>query len=273
MVTDIKQIKDLEKQLIKKFGEDYFPISQEKVRKGITFRSTGCLSLDRVLGKGLPEGRLVEFYGDPSSFKSTLALQCIKAYQQQGLICALIDAECAFDPAYAKALGVDPERLMILTNLRSAEEYIEGLLMIVEEPYVNLVILDSVSSLVPKRIIEGEVGDVTMAVMARYWSTHMPQIITSLSKNNNTLLLINQQRTNLGKYGTPSDPTGGNALKFYKSVSMYVKREAPVKENGKEVGVSVKLTVKKTKVGGHSRPCAWIRRHGPRHRRLDYLGI
>lgn len=246
---NLQELKSLEKQLIKLYGESYYPVTQVKVREPLDFVSTDCFSLDAVLGKGLVKGRIVEISGAESSYKSTLSYHCIAAYQRKGLVCALIDTENAFNPAYARAIGVDPDKLMVLSQCLNAEDYLEALRLLSKSPAVDLIVFDSATSLTPKRISDGEVGDATMALLARLWSTHLPEIVPHLSRNKSTLLIINQLRNTLSMYGPGKSTTGGNALKYYTSVKIETSKKEVIKEKGVEVGVKIQIKNTKTKVG------------------------
>lgn len=249
IITTSKELKTLENQLVKIYGESYYPISIPKEREPLEFVSTDCFSLDAVLGEGIVRGRIIEINGPESSYKSTLGYHCIAAYQRKGLICALIDTENAFNPEYATALGVDVSKLMILQQCLHAEDYLEALRLLAKSPVVDLIVFDSVTSITPKRIAEGDVGDATMALMARLWSTHLPEIVPYLGKNKSTLLVINQLRNTLAMYGPSKSSTGGNALKYYNSVKVEVSKKEVLKEKGKEIGVKVQVKNVKTKVG------------------------
>lgn len=249
LLTNSKELKTLENQLVKIYGESYYPISIPKKREPLEFVSTDCFSLDAVLGSGIVKGRILEINGPESSYKSTIGYHCIAAYQRKGLICALIDTENAFNPEYATALGVDVDKLMLLQQCMHAEDYLEALRLLAKSPVVDLIVFDSVTSITPKRIAEGDVGDATMALMARLWSTHLPEIVPYLGKNKSTLLVINQLRNTLAMYGPSKSSTGGNALKYYNSVKVEVSKKDVIKEKGKEIGVKVQLKNVKTKVG------------------------
>lgn len=248
-ITSLKELKALDAQFLKRFPDHYFPITQKKERELIEFISTDCFSLDSVFGAGLPVGRCIELSGENNCFKSSIGYHCIAAFQKKNKICALIDTENSFSKEYAASLGIDSDKLMILSGCFAMEDYLEGLRMLVKSPVVDLILFDSVSAMTPKRIIEGDVGDATMALQARLWSTHLPEIVPHLKANKITLVLINQLRNTLALYGNPSDSTGGKALKYYNSVRVQVSKKEVLKEKGKEVGVKVQLKNVKTKVG------------------------
>jgi recombination protein RecA len=248
-ITSLKELKALDALFLKRFPDHYYPITQKKPREKIEFISTDCFSLDKVFGAGIPIGRCIELAGENNCFKSSIGYHCIASYQRKNKVCALIDTENSYSRDYAESLGIDSDKLMILSGCFLMEDYLEGLRMLVKSPAVDLILLDSVSAMTPKRIAEGDVGDATMALQARLWSTHLPEIVPYLKANKITLLLINQLRNTLALYGNPSESTGGKALKYYTSVRVQVSKKEVIKEKGKEIGVKVQLKNVKTKVG------------------------
>jgi len=212
--------------------------------------STGSLGLDLALGiNGIPQGRVIEIYGPESSGKTTLALQITAECQKEGGVCAFIDAEHALDVIYAKNLGVDIENLLV-----SQPDYGEQALDIVEtiarSGAVDLIVIDSVAALTPKSEIEGEMSDQNVGVQARLMSKALRKLTSVLSKMNCTVIFINQIRMKIGMmgYGSPETTTGGNALKFYASVRIDVRRIASLKQGESQIGNRVKAKVIKNKV-------------------------
>lgn len=248
-ITNLKELKALESQLIKLYGEDYYPITQKRKKPPIEFISTGCYSLDKVMGGGIPRSYITEISGQEGSLKTTLLLQMIKSCQQQKLICAYIDVECSMNPEYAEAMGVNLDNLMYLSNQFCAEQYIEALRLITKDKLVDVTFLDSISAMMPKKVVEGDVGDATMGLMARFWSSHLPEIVPHLSKNKTSLVIINQLRDTLNMYGPKSTGTGGRALKYYKGLALEVKKKEVIKTKGIESAIKIEVKNAKTKVG------------------------
>jgi len=222
----------------------------DKVIEPIGSISTGSLGLDLALGiGGIPEGRVVEIYGPESSGKTTLTLHIIAESQRKGGVCAFIDAEHALDVGYAKNLGVDVENLLI-----SQPDYGEQALDIVEtiarSGAVDLIVIDSVAALTPKVEIEGEMGDQQVGTQARLMSKALRKLTGVLHKMNCTIIFINQIRMKIGTmgYGSPETTTGGNALKFYASVRIDIRKIATLKQGESQIGNRVKAKVIKNKV-------------------------
>lgn len=213
--------------------------------------STGSLSLDIALGVGgLPVGRICEIFGPESSGKTTVALQCIAQAQKKSpdAHCAIIDTENALDPSYAKKLGVDLERLHI-SQPASAEQALEILDTLVCSGGFEVVTLDSVAALVPQAELDGDMGDSHMGLHARLMSQALRKLTHSISKYKTCVIFINQIRQKIGvTFGNPETTTGGNALKFYASVRLDVRRIGSIKDQGKAIGNEVKITVVKNKV-------------------------
>lgn len=211
--------------------------------------STGSLSLDIALGiGGLPKGRIVEIYGPESSGKTTLALQVTAACQRQGGTAAFIDAEHALDPAYAKRLGVNTDDLLI-SQPDTGEQALEITDMLVRSGAVDVVIVDSVAALTPKAEIEGEMGDAQMGLHARLMSQAMRKLIAVIKRHNALVIFINQIRMKIGvMFGNPETTTGGNALKFYASVRLDIRRIGNVKEGDEVIGSETRVKVVKNKV-------------------------
>jgi recombination protein RecA len=238
------------KQIDKAFGKGALMRLGDKEIEPIQSISTGSLGLDLALGiGGVPQGRVIEIYGPESSGKTTLALQITAESQRQGGVCAFIDAEHALDVIYAKNLGVDVENLLV-----SQPDYGEQALDIVEtiarSGAVDLIVIDSVAALTPKSEIEGEMSDQNVGVQARLMSKALRKLTGVLSKMNCTVIFINQIRMKIGMmgYGSPETTTGGNALKFYASVRIDVRRIASLKQGESQIGNRVRAKVIKNKV-------------------------
>lgn len=211
--------------------------------------STGSLGLDIALGiGGLPKGRVIEIFGPESSGKTTLTLQVIAEAQKKGGTCAFVDAEHALDPVYAKKLGVNIDEL-ILSQPDTGEQALEIADTLVRSGAVDVVIIDSVAALVPKAEIEGEMGDSHMGLQARLMSQALRKLTGSMSKTNCMVVFINQIRMKIGvMFGSPETTTGGNALKFYASVRLDIRRTGSIKEKEDVIGSQTKVKVVKNKV-------------------------
>jgi len=253
MVVDEKKKKAIDltiKQLDKTFGKGALIRLGEKEIEPIASIGTGSIGLDIALGiGGVPEGRVVEIYGPESSGKTTLALQITAEAQKKGGICAFIDAEHALDIKYAKNLGVDTDNLLV-----SQPDYGEQALDIVESiarsGAVDLIVVDSVAALTPKSEIDGDMGDTHVGLQARLMSQALRKITGILHKMNTTVIFINQIRMKIGMmgYGSPETTTGGNALKFYASIRIDVRRIATLKQADASIGNRVRAKVVKNKV-------------------------
>jgi recombination protein RecA len=211
--------------------------------------STGSLGLDIALGiGGLPKGRIVEIYGPESSGKTTLALHCVAEAQKKGGTCAFIDAEHAMDPGYAKKLGVDVANLLI-SQPDAGEQALEIADTLVRSGAVDVLVIDSVAALVPKAELEGEMGDSLPGLQARLMSQALRKLTASISKSNTLVIFINQIRMKIGvMFGNPETTTGGNALKFYASVRLDIRRIGAIKERDEVVGNQTRVKVVKNKV-------------------------
>ncbi|WP_334094770.1 recombinase RecA, partial [Helicobacter typhlonius] len=231
MMIDEKKQKAIElalKQIDKAFGKGALVRLGDKQVEKIDFISTGSLGLDMALGiGGVPKGRIIEIYGPESSGKTTLSLQIVGECQRNGGICAFIDAEHALDVYYAKRLGVDTENLLV-SQPDTGEQALEILETLTRSGAVDLIVIDSVAALTPKAEIEGDMGDQHVGLQARLMSHALRKITGVLHKMNATLIFINQIRMKIGTmgYGSPETTTGGNALKFYASVRIDVRRIA-----------------------------------------------
>ena len=211
--------------------------------------STGSLSLDIALGiGGLPKSRIVEIYGPESSGKTTLALQVIAEAQKNGGVCAFIDAEHALDPSYAKKLGVDTKELLI-SQPDTGEQALEITDTLVRSGAVSVLVIDSVAALTPRAELEGEMGDHRMGLQARLMSQALRKLTGSISKSNTMVIFINQIRMKIGvMFGSPETTAGGNALKFYSSVRLDIRRIGAIKDGEEIVGNQTRVKVVKNKV-------------------------
>ncbi len=211
--------------------------------------STGSLSLDIALGiGGLPRGRVVEIYGPESSGKTTLALHCLAEAQKAGGICAFIDAEHALDPIYARKLGVNVDELLI-SQPDTGEQALEIADTLVRSGAIDVLVIDSVAALVPRAELEGEMGDQLPGLQARLMSQALRKLTASINKSNTMVIFINQIRMKIGvMYGSPETTTGGNALKFYASVRLDIRRIGMIKERDEVVGNQTRVKVVKNKL-------------------------
>jgi recombination protein RecA len=211
--------------------------------------STGSLGLDIALGiGGLPKGRIVEIYGPESSGKTTLALHVVAEAQKKGGSCAFIDAEHALDPGYAKKLGVDIENLLI-SQPDAGEQALEIADTLVRSGAIDVLVIDSVAALVPKAELEGEMGDSLPGLQARLMSQALRKLTASISKSNTLVIFINQIRMKIGvMFGSPETTTGGNALKFYASVRLDIRRIGALKDKDEVIGNHTRVKVVKNKV-------------------------
>jgi len=211
--------------------------------------STGSLGLDIALGiGGLPKGRIIEVYGPESSGKTTLTLHCIAEEQKKGGVCAFVDAEHALDPLYAKKLGIDLEELLI-SQPDTGEQALEIVDTLVRSGAVSMVVIDSVAALTPKSELEGDMGDSSVGVQARLMSQAMRKLTGSISRSKCMVVFINQIRMKIGvMFGSPETTSGGNALKFYSSVRLDIRRIGAIKDRDEVVGNATRVKVVKNKV-------------------------
>lgn len=237
-------------QIEKQFGKgSIMRMGAGDVAKDIQVVSTGSLSLDIALGVGgLPRGRVIEIYGPESSGKTTLTLQVIAEMQKLGGTAAFIDAEHALDPQYAQKLGVKVEDLLI-SQPDNGEQALEITDMLVRSGSVDVVVIDSVAALTPKAEIEGEMGDAQMGLHARLMSQALRKLTANINRSNTMVIFINQIRMKIGvMFGNPETTTGGNALKFYASVRMDIRRIGAIKKGDEVVGNETRVKVVKNKV-------------------------
>ncbi len=233
----------------KDFGKGSVMMMSDKGVTEIEVISTGSIGLDMALGiGGLPKGRVVEIYGPESSGKTTLAIHVIAEAQKKGGMCAFIDAEHAFDSNYAQKLGVDIDNLLI-SQPDYGEQALEIADRLILSGALDVVVIDSVAALVPKSELEGEMGDSKMGLQARLMSQALRKLTATISKTNSCCIFINQLREKIGiMFGNPETTTGGNALKFYSSVRLDIRRMAQIKDGDESIGNHVKVKVVKNKV-------------------------
>jgi len=237
-------------QIEKQFGKgSVMRLGDHDVARDIQAVSTGSLGLDIALGiGGLPRGRVVEIYGPESSGKTTLTLQVIAEMQKLGGTAAFIDAEHALDPSYAQKLGVDVDNLLV-SQPDTGEQALEIADMLVRSGSVDVVVIDSVAALTPKAEIEGEMGDSHMGLQARLMSQALRKLTANIKRTNTLVIFINQIRMKIGvMFGSPETTTGGNALKFYASVRLDIRRIGAIKKGDEIIGNETKVKVVKNKV-------------------------
>lgn len=236
-------------QIERQFGKGSMMRLGEQDLEAMPAISTGSLGLDIALGiGGLPQGRVVEIYGPESSGKTTLTLQVVAEAQKAGGTCAFIDAEHALDPVYAEALGVDTNSLLV-SQPDTGEQALEICDMIVRSGAVDVVVIDSVAALTPKAEIEGDMGDSHMGLQARLMSQALRKMTANIKNSNTLVIFINQIRMKIGvMFGSPETTTGGNALKFYASVRLDIRRIGAVKDGDEITGNETRVKVVKNKV-------------------------
>jgi len=236
-------------QIERQFGKGAVMRMGDQPREAIPSVSTGSLTLDIALGiGGLPFGRIVEIYGPESSGKTTLTLQAIAEAQKQGKTCAFVDAEHALDPIYAEKLGVDVDSLLV-SQPDTGEQALEICDMLVRSGAVDMVVVDSVAALTPKAEIEGEMGDSHVGLQARLMSQALRKLTGNVKNTNCLMIFINQIRMKIGvMFGNPETTTGGNALKFYSSVRLDIRRTGAIKQGDEVVGNETRVKVVKNKV-------------------------
>ncbi|MGL5335427.1 MAG: recombinase RecA [Enterovibrio sp.] len=244
-----KAVLNVMNQIEKQFGKGAIMRLGDDKTLDIATVSTGSLSLDIALGAGgLPYGRIVEIYGPESSGKTTLALQVIAQAQKQGKTCAFIDAEHALDPVYARKLQVDVDELL-LSQPDHGEQALEIADALVRSGAVDVIVVDSVAALTPKAELEGEMGDSHMGLQARMLSQAMRKLTSNIKHSNTLMIFINQIRMKIGvMFGNPETTTGGNALKFYASVRLDIRRVGAVKEGEEVIGNETRVKVVKNKI-------------------------
>ncbi len=246
----LKALESALSQIERQFGKgSIMKLGDENAIQEIEATSTGSLGLDIALGiGGLPKGRIIEIYGPESSGKTTLTLHCVAEEQKKGGVCAFVDAEHALDPQYAKKLGVDLDELLI-SQPDTGEQALEITDTLVRSGAVSMVVVDSVAALTPKSELEGDMGDHNVGVQARLMSQAMRKLTGSISRSNCMVIFINQIRMKIGvMFGSPETTTGGNALKFYSSVRLDIRRIGAIKDRDEVVGNATRVKVVKNKV-------------------------
>ncbi|MFA5540713.1 MAG: recombinase RecA [Bacteroidales bacterium] len=233
----------------KNYGKGSIMKLGDRAADEVDFISSGSISLDNALGiGGFPKGRVIEIYGPESSGKTTLAIHAIAESQAQGGIAAFIDAEHAFDSSYAKKLGVDVENLFI-SQPDNGEQALEIAENLISSGAIDIIVIDSVAALTPKSEIDGEMGDSKMGLQARLMSQALRKLTSTISKTNCCCIFINQLRDKIGvMFGSPETTTGGNALKFYSSVRLDIRRIQAIKDGDQNIGNRVRVKVVKNKV-------------------------
>jgi recombination protein RecA len=245
----LKALKLTIDKIDKDFGKGSVMMMNEKGTAQIEVISTGSIGLDTALGiGGLPRGRIIEIYGPESSGKTTIATHVIAEAQKKGGMCAIIDAEHAFDSAYAQKLGVDVDNLLI-SQPDYGEQALEIADRLILSGALDVVVIDSVAALVPKGELEGEMGDSKMGLQARLMSQALRKLTATIHKTNTICIFINQLREKIGvMFGNPETTTGGNALKFYASVRLDIRRVSQIKDGDEAVGNRARVKVVKNKV-------------------------
>ena len=236
-------------QIEKAFGKGSIMRLGQNTNIDIEAISTGSLGIDIALGiGGMPKGRIIEIYGPESSGKTTLALSVIAQAQKTGGTCAFIDAEHALDPSYAKKIGVDVENLLV-SQPDSGEQALEIADTLVRSGAIDVMVVDSVAALVPKAELEGEMGDSHMGLQARLMSQALRKLTATVARSNTLIIFINQIRMKIGvMFGNPETTTGGNALKFYASVRMDIRRIGAIKDKDDVIGSQTRVKIVKNKV-------------------------
>ncbi|MCK5348940.1 MAG: recombinase RecA, partial [Desulfobacula sp.] len=244
-----KAVKTAMSQIERQFGKGSIMKLGGRQIEAVPVIRTGSLALDKALGVGgYPRGRVIEVYGPESSGKTTLALHAVAQAQKDGGIAAFVDAEHALDVAYAKRLGVDCDELLV-SQPDTGEQALEIADMLVRSGGVDILVVDSVAALVPRAEIEGEMGDSHMGLQARLMSQALRKLAGTIGKTNTIIIFINQIRMKIGVvYGNPETTTGGNALKFYASMRLEIRRAAPIKEGQEIIGNRTRVKVVKNKL-------------------------
>src|SRR5690606_7792776 len=244
----LKALKLTMEKIDKDYGKGSVMLMNEKAVESHEVISTGSIGLDAALGiGGMPRGRVIEIYGPESSGKTTIATHVIAEAQKKGGMCAIIDAEHAFDSVYARKLGVNVDNLLI-SQPDYGEQALEIADRLILSGALDVVVIDSVAALVPKSELEGEMGDSKMGLQARLMSQALRKLTATISKTNTVCIFINQLREKIGvMFGNPETTTGGNALKFYASVRLDIRRQTQIKDGDETIGNRVKVKVVKNK--------------------------
>jgi len=245
----LKSLTSAIEQVTRQYGKGaIMRLGSSRLVEDVDVIPSGSLELDEALGiGGLPRGRIVEIYGNEASGKTTLALHAVANAQKQGGLAAFIDAEHALDPIYARTIGVDIDNLFV-AQPTCGEEALEIMDTLVRSGSLDIIVVDSVAALVPRAEIEGEMGDSHVGLQARLLSQAMRKLTSSLSRSNTCAIFINQIRHKIGGYGNPETTTGGNALKFYSSVRLEVRRTESILKGTEPVGTVNKVKVAKNKL-------------------------
>jgi recombination protein RecA len=234
-------------QLEKQFGKGTIMRMGEQTHTNVETFPTGAVSLDLALGGGIPKGRIIEIYGPESSGKTTLTLHAIAQVQKKGGVAAFIDAEHALDPQYAQRIGVNLDNLLV-SQPDNGEQALEIVEALVRSNAVDLIVVDSVAALVPQAEIEGDMGDSHMGLQARLMSQALRKLTAIISKSKSTVIFINQLRMKIGvMFGNPETTTGGNALKFYASLRMDIRRISQIKQGDAVIGNRTRVKVVKNR--------------------------
>lgn len=243
-------------QIRSKFGEGSIMRFGDVQKTNVDAISTGCLSLDMAFGiGGVPRGRIIEIYGPESSGKTTLAQHIVAEVQKTGGIAAFVDAEHALDPDYAAKIGVNVKE-MLLSQPDSGEQALDIVETLVRSNAVDVIVVDSVAALVPQKEIEGDMGDQHMGLQARLMSQALRKLTAAIAKTKTVVIFINQIRNKIGVFfGNPETTSGGNALKFYCSVRVEIRRAAQIKQGEKIIGNRVKVKIVKNKVAAPFKTC------------------
>ena len=243
-----KSLKEAMSRMEKQFGKGSVMRLGERSHMRVETTPTGSLSLDLALGGGLPKGRIVEIFGGEGGGKTTLTLHCIAEAQKKGQICAFIDAEHALNPEYAKTVGVDIDNLYI-SQPDNGEQALEIADTLIRSGAIGLVVIDSVAALVPRAEVEGEMGDLTVGLMARMMSQGCRKLASTAGKSGTTVIFINQIREKIGvMYGNPETTPGGRALKFFASVRLRVGGSEAIKSGSENIGKRCKVSIPKNKI-------------------------
>ncbi|MBK4731839.1 recombinase RecA [Oxynema sp. CENA135] len=242
-----KALKMVLTQIERSFGKGSIMRLGDATRMKVETIASGALTLDLALGGGLPKGRVIEVYGPESAGKTTVALHAIAEVQKMGGVAAFVDAEHALDPTYASQVGVDIANLLV-SQPDTGEMALEIADQLVRSAAVDIVVIDSVAALVPRAEIEGQMGDASIGLQARLMSHALRKITGNIGKSGCTVIFLNQLRQKIGGYGNPETTTGGNALKFYASVRLDIRRIQTLKKGSEEYGIRAKVKVAKNKV-------------------------
>ncbi len=249
MAEKIKTLSMAIDQIERQYGKGSIMKMNDKTGVEYSSISTGALSLDYSIGTGIPKGRIIEIYGPESSGKTTLTLHIVAEAQKQGGSAAFIDAEHALDPGYAKKIGINIDELLI-SQPDSGEQALDIAETLVKSGALDVIIIDSVAALVPKAELDGDIGDTHVGLQARLMSQALRKLTGIVSKSNTSVIFINQIRHKIGvMFGSPETTSGGNALKFYSSVRLDIRRISQIKDGDQVIGNRTKVKVVKNKVG------------------------